>query len=499
MEVYNVGKFEVEKGSSLHVYCNNMTFKSKNLYNATNYIIRQVYTNFTSKKTQVSHQETMDLIDKNLDQMNVAPRKSYKKKLDEMKTKPKRNEKGEVIVPTLHLFEMPTNEKKFVNYNFAEALFKVTNNVDYRSLPAQCNQQTMKDVFDDWKSFFEGLKAYGLNPSKFTGKPKMPRYKNKNGRSKCTFTGQICKIVDEQYLTFPKTDLRLNLGDLAKGDGILKEVRIIPTYDFFTIEVVFAKVAPNAVVRDKKKDKNAFVFTPKRLMMIDLGVNNLATITDTIGGQPILIKGKVLKSLNQFYNKQRAYYMGELRKGKNPDEGPFTSNMLQAIDAKRERQVHDYLHKASSMTVQIAVARKIDTIIIGKNVGWKQGEMKLKKRDKQNFINIPHAKFIEMVRYKAERLGIQVVAKEESYTSQASFFHDDFIPTYGASMTSRPRFSGYRKNREFYKFKGIKRYVHSDVNGSFNIGRKHCPDLFASVPKIAVFATPKAVLVWQTK
>ncbi|WP_374103004.1 MULTISPECIES: hypothetical protein [unclassified Bacillus (in: firmicutes)] len=47
-------------------------------------------------------------------------------------------------------------------------------------------------------------------------------------------------------------------------------------------------------------------------MGIDLGVDNLATIIDNTGLKPLLIKGKWLKSINQYYNKLRAKYMSIL-------------------------------------------------------------------------------------------------------------------------------------------------------------------------------------------
>ena len=105
-------------------------------------------------------------------------------------------------------------------------------------------------------------------------------------------------------------------------------------------------------------------------------------------------------------------------------------NTIDFIRSKRNNRVMDFLHKASVKVVEIALERTIDTIIIGKNVGWKMN-VNLKKSDKQTFIQIPYATFIEMIRYKAERIGIQVIVREESYTSKSSFLNNDPIPTFG--------------------------------------------------------------------
>lgn len=52
-----------------------------------------------------------------------------------------------------------------------------------------------------------------------------------------------------------------------------------------------------------------------RYMSIDLGVNNLVTITSNIKGvNPIIINGRPLKSINQFYNKRLSHYQSILEK-----------------------------------------------------------------------------------------------------------------------------------------------------------------------------------------
>ena len=69
--------------------------------------------------------------------------------------------------------------------------------------------------------------------------------------------------------------------------------------------------------------------------------------------------------------------------------------------------------------------------------------------------------------------GIRVILQEESYTSKASFFDNDVIPTYkeGTIIDSK-NFSGDRVKRGLYKTKsGL--LINADVNGSLNILRKY--------------------------
>lgn len=40
------------------------------------------------------------------------------------------------------------------------------------------------------------------------------------------------------------------------------------------------------------------------------------------------------------------------------------------------------------------------------------------KKNNQSFINMPHTRFVEMLKDKGEMVGIKVIVSEESYTSR---------------------------------------------------------------------------------
>jgi putative transposase len=139
--------------------------------------------------------------------------------------------------------------------------------------------------------------------------------------------------------------------------------------------------------------------------------------------------------------------------------GRFATESLYQC-SKRTRRIDLYLHTASKRIVALLVAEGIGTLVIGKNPCWKQ-EAEMRKKDKQHFV--------DMLCYKARLVGIQVILLEESYTSKASFLDGDAIPTYGEGE-QEPRFSGRRVKRGLYQASG-KRFLNSDVNGSYNILR----------------------------
>jgi IS605 OrfB family transposase len=120
------------------------------------------------------------------------------------------------------------------------------------------------------------------------------------------------------------------------------------------------------------------------------------------------------------------------------------------------------------------VAEGIGTLVIGKNPLWKQ-EVQLGTRTNQQFVQIPHARFIDQLTYKAKLVGITVILQEESYTSKASFLDNDPIPTYQADRAEHPVFSGSRIARSWYRA-GDGTVLHADVNGSYTILRKRSSD-----------------------
>jgi putative transposase len=192
--------------------------------------------------------------------------------------------------------------------------------------------------------------------------------------------------------------------------------------------------------------------------------------SDKPGFVPRVVNGRPVKSSNQFYNKRRAQLQSLL--------GTVgTSRRLERLTTRRTRRIDWYLHTASRRIVELLVAEGIGTLCIGKNPLWKQ-EANLGKRGNQNFVFVPHARFIAMLVYKATLVGIQVLVTEESYTSQASFLDGDPLPVYDATCPNKHVFSGRRVSRGLYRA-ADGRHLNADVNGSYNIMRKVAPDAFA--------------------
>ncbi|MCP1126195.1 transposase [Bacillus sp. 3103sda1] len=449
----------IKKGHKLYPYFLEMCQGAKKLYNTTNFYIRQVYTALRAEKPlQPLQQEVLHTLQAYIKIMNENQLRAYQKNLQKQKEKPT-EERKEI---KCNLFTLPTKEKSFLSYNFLDCLFKTMKQQNYINLPSQVNQAVIRKLFKDWDSFFDSIKKYKTHPSTFTGKPHIPGY-IKSFMREVVFTNQVCKLQGK-YIRFPKTSIKLNIGKLFGQIENLKEVRVSPAYGKFKVEIV----TEQSESPPKHVDNN-------RYMSIDLGINNIATIVTNTGATPVLVKGNVIKSVNQYYNKQKAHLLGILRQGKEPKEGPHTSTRIERLHEKRFLKIKDLFHKMSYHIVQFAIQHEISTIMIGKNTSWKQNS-DMGKQQNQSFCHIPHNLLIEMINYKAKRQGIMVQVVEESYTSKASFLDNDAIPTYGEEDI--PVFSGKRIKRGLYRTKENK-LLNADVNGAYNILKKVVPKAFA--------------------
>ena len=345
-------------------------------------------------------------------------------------------------------------DKTFKNYNEVNRELHDENQVDYRALPANSSQETLKLVNQNYSSFFKSLQKHIKGV-------KIPRYLDKTkGRQIVVYNHMTLPsgLLEKGIIKLPKSNLQFK----TKQKNI-RQVRIVPKNNYIVIEVIY-----EASIKELLKDN-------KRYMSIDLGIDNLASCSSNVS-KSFIINGKPVKSINQYYNKKKAKLQAELEL-KNKKK---SSKQIQNLTLKRNNKIKDYFHKASRYIVNQLVNQSINTLIIGKNNGWKQ-ETNIGNVNNQNFTQIPHQMFINQLKYKCQLEGINVIEQEESYTSKVSFFDNDFIPTYqvnGELFKS----SGKRIKRGLYKTSsGL--VLNADINGSLNIMRKYlnevCDDLIS--------------------
>lgn len=366
------------------------------------------------------------------------------------------------------------NTEKYLNKFQLINQLTIEKQVDYTALPRKVSQQVIYQVDQNMQSFFKLLKL--KNKGEYERNVSLPYYKEKDGRNLLIFTNQAISKKQLETNKIIKFGKNIQTTIHTKQD-LIQQVRVVPHgHDYIVVEVLYNKPEPLL------KQNN------QRYMSIDLGINNLCTIgTNCKEIDNIIINGKPVKSINQFYNKQVAKYKSiQVTKCKTA-----YTNKLRTLRIKRENRLNDYLHKTSRYIVNHLVSNNINTLIIGYNKEWKQ-ETCIGKVNNQKFIQIPYLKLINQLQYKSRLEGINVIIQEESYTSKSSFLDNDFIPTFKSSTELNYKFSGKRIKRGLYKSLDGK-LINADLNGSLNILRKAVPNAFEKCYGIEVCSTPKVI------
>ncbi len=389
----------IKKSNLMYKEIDEISFLSKNLYNRANYVVRQEFISTSKQK-----------------------------------------EEGKV------------SNANWIRYNQLQKQLQNKKDYDYSKLPAKVSQQVLKLLDKNWVSFFQSIRDWKKNTSKYLGKPSLPKYKHKTkGRGVLIYTIQAIskKELRSNIVRLSGTEIRIRTKQDSKA---IQQVRVVPKIGYYIIEIVYEKKE----IIYENIDKN-------KIAGIDLGLNNLLAVTSNQNKvNPLLINGRQLKSMNQYYNKKKAKLQSYV--------GDKSSNRLEKLTTKRNRKIKDYLHKASRFVVNHFISNGIGVVVIGKNTQWKT-ETNMGKRNNQSFVSIPHARLIDMITYKLKLVGIDVIITEESYTSKCSFI--DLEP-----IKKHENYLGKRVKRGLFISKN-KIKINADCNGSGNIIRKEIPNAFS--------------------
>ena len=431
----------------------------------------------------------------------------------------------------------------------------------YQDLSAKVSQQVLKLFSQNIKSFFGRKQSAKLTDDE-KKKVNLPRYYTKNGLIPIYYTNQALSkksFNKEGVLHFSGTDLKIKLDESLlqeiKSFSQINQVRIVPSTrndknkrlsdllnerDLFTIEIVYTapvnekrknnkslellyrtsvihKINPkssNGEVSEAKKitniEKEELIearYTEdflKSVAGIDQNLDQLA-VGVVLENQKTLAFNydiKYLKSVNQYWNKQKAKLQEEISKQEKLLEElkyakldfyqtfltEYTAsrliedtrilikrlkNKIKKITKKRNRKIDNFTHQLSRKLINHLSELGVKNIVYGKNVNFKK-EINLGKVTNQNFVNIPFNQIIERLRYKALLAGINFMTVEESYTSKTSFLDEEKLHSYKRSQDKPKKdytFLGDRFARSLFRTKNGY-VIHADINASFNIIRK---------------------------
>ena len=367
----------------------------------------------------------------------------YNKELDELtfKTKNLYNKANYIIRQ-----EFIENGKYLSKFD----MFTICKDIEeYKNIKSARIARGVLRILDaNWISFFSCIKKWKENKSLFKGRPNLPNYLNKNSRFTAIFFGSAILVKNKKgEIGLTQTSIRVK----PKTSGKIIEIQLVPLKNKkFKLCILY-----DYKEEELKKDN-------QRYCSIDLSVNNLMTLTSNVGLKPLIVNGRPLKSMNQYYNKKLSKYQSELPKG------VFKSLKIDKLTIKRKLKIEDYLHNTSKFIINYCIINNLNTIIIGYNDLWKQN-LNIGKKNNQNFVNIPFYELVWMIEYKCKMNGLIFKKQEESYTSKCSSI--DLEP-----IIKHENYFGKRVKRGLFKTKNDK-IINSDVNGSLNILRKAIPNV----------------------
>ena len=413
-------RIKVRKNKNLGSEIDNYCYLVKNLSNSVNYLIRQCYRIHTKLKTgkdlEEWEQDMLQAVNDGIRRYNVSrPGKKELKYVDA--------------------------ENSFIaDAYFLSWYLKGTS--EYKAVPyATCSQICIQEKCREWKSFYIASKEYTKEPDRFLGHPHAPGYlDSKDGRGALVITSQNFRIEEDGYVKMPGFLKGIHIR--ARHENV-RQIRIKTCKDSILISLLYERKESEA----KESDT---------VMGIDLGVNNLIAAAWDSEMTPVIVNGKPLKSINQYFNKTRALLQKEAKTSNKRDK----TGRIERLTEKRNRKVKDYLHKASRKIVDLAVVSGVGVIVIGNNHGWKQNAS-MGNITNQNFVSIPYKMLIDMISYKARLEGIEVRIVRESYTSGTSYLDGE-----------RPEVSYYDKKRRikrglFRSNTGI--CMNADINAAYQM------------------------------
>lgn len=435
---YRVTQRIISSDDLLYPYFDDLCRKSKLLYNAALFRVRNIFTGYDKEHRTENEVEVFQEV--------ALLQRSY---------------------PNMHV-------RRVISYTHLEKMMRVTENPDFFSgLPRQTAQQMVKQSVTDFKNWLTSLTEYKKHPEKYLGKPKMPRYK-KSDLTTVIITNQDAVLYRDDIgmsLKLPLQKQRLYFSNLS-SDPVLKEVKIKPYYGRFLLCLTLEE--PDV----------AFDPSGSHVCAIDLGTDNFAAIVCDDHSSAIYKGGAVLSKI-QWFHKQRAKYVSIITKGHEKKHA--VSKRLRDLSFHYANFVKDQCHKISRSIIDFCMEHQCGRLILGVNLLWKQ-RSNMNKINNQNFVSMPITLLRTMLTYKALNAGIRIIEQEESYTSKADLIANDRIPTYGVDDKDAS-FSGKRIKRGLYRCSNGM-ILNADCHAAANIMRKAIPDIWKDTRDYTFLSAP---------
>ena len=258
-------------------------------------------------------------------------------------------------------------------------------------------------------------------------------------------------------------------------------------------------------LKDNIKTKDLSTIKENKIAGLDIGINNIASIfVNDKDTKSIIISGKELISYNCNFNKRLSKINEEIsqevinykeivnKEGNKqliPEQyskkGKQLQNRKSQLFERRRLYMDDYMQKLSKKITNYLYINKVDSLVISRNLSFTKtnGEIKMVKKTKQKFYQIPFGRLLNLIESKLTEKEINIVEVNEAYTSKTSSLTGDVVKVqlknknkeiiipndFNGSRGSKIR--GNLNNplgRGLFKDMVINKIINADINAAVN-------------------------------
>ena len=361
----------------------------------------------------------------------------------------------------------------------------------------------------DWGNFFTALKKFKINNN--LQKPSYPKPKKLSKVYNYSVPLEVSKfsmaradkgllginlgnkMVYVKFFNFNKNKLNNN-----KPQYLNKKINSV------TVSLSHGHIYYNLQYIDENKTSINNI-KDKKIAGLDVGLNNIASIfVNDKDTKSIIISGKELISYNCNFNKRLAKINNEIaneviqykeivnKEGNKqliPEEyskkGKVLQNRKSQLFERRKLYMDDYMQKLSKKITNYLVINKVDNLVISRNLSFTKttGEIKMVKKTKQKFYQIPFGRLLNLIEEKLTAKEIKVIEINEAYTSKTSSLNADIVKIQEKSKKKEKilpndlngsrgnRMKGNLNNplgRGLFKDIVINKVINADINAAVN-------------------------------
>ena len=369
----------------------------------------------------------------------------------------------------------------------------------------------------DWSNFFTALKKFKNNNN--LQKPSYPKPKKLTKVYNYSVPLEVSKfsmakadkgllginlgnkMVYVKFFNFNKNKLNNNKPQYLNKKINSVTVSLSHGHIYYNLQYI----DENKTSINNIKDKDLSIIKDKKIAGLDVGLNNIASIfVNDKDTKSIIISGKELISYNCNFNKRLAKINNEIaneviqykeivnKEGNKqliPEEyskkGKVLQNRKSQLFERRKLYMDDYMQKLSKKITNYLVINKVDSLVISKNLSFTKtsGEIKMVKKTKQKFYQIPFGRLLNLIEDKLTAKEIKVIEINEAYTSKTSSLNADIVKIQEKSKKKEKilpndlngsrgnRMKGNLNNpmgRGLFKDIVINKVINADINAAVN-------------------------------